>query len=241
MNLTFQSDAKEHSAALLEFARYKRFTTARALRFEGRQLAALLIKLTPPRNRSQGRAAVSRDIRRAVRPLRPQDFDSPKLKALIRARDYAGLQIVFQRIERGEFRNALVKAFDPSLHRDAQKSRGRVLKSTGVVTPDSDLVRDYIKKIQDNVGGGKGGWAESLIHLGGKTAAWISRHRNQGSVEDKADNAVSAYIKMSNESEWAEGGDEDRIVANAIRTRTTAIRTALVKALQQAKQQAGLK
>lgn len=241
MNLTFQSDAKEHSAALLEFARYKRFTTAQALRFEGRQLAGLLIKLTPPRNRSQGRAAVARDIRRAIRPLRPQDFDNPKIKSLIRARDYAGLQVVFRRMERGEFRNALVVAFDPAIHRDAQQSRGRVLKAKGVVTPDSDLVRDYIRKIQENVGGGKGGWAESFLHLGGKPAAWISKHRNQGEVEDKADNAVSAYIKMSNESEWAEGGDEDRIVANAIRTRTTAIRTALIKATEKAKQKAGLK
>ena len=63
----------------------------KALRGEGRQLASRLVRFTPPKTLSQGRKAVARDIRRAVLPLRPGDFDSKRIRQLIRKRDYSGL------------------------------------------------------------------------------------------------------------------------------------------------------
>ena len=52
------------------------------------------VRFTPPKTLAQGRKAVARDIQRAVRPLRPADFRSHRIRKLIRKRDYAGLEAV---------------------------------------------------------------------------------------------------------------------------------------------------
>ena len=217
MNLTVDVDYEDYAAALAEFIRERGTTLPKALRFEGRQLALRLVRFTPPKTLSQGRKAVARDIQRAVRPLRPADFSSQRIRKLIRKRNYAGLEAVFARFPQGSELHgvSVVEPKFPEMHQQARASRGRVLKFQGRVTPDADKVRDYIKTVQDRVGRGRSGWAVSLLSLGGKPSAWIVRHakRGTGTIEGRVD--AQGYMRMENRSEWAEAGDEDRIVANA--------------------------
>jgi hypothetical protein len=51
---------------------------------------------------------------------------------------------------------------------------------------------------------------------------------------------MEGYIRMENRSEWAEAGDEDRIVANAVRSRTRNVRESILKAQQRAAEKARL-
>jgi antirestriction protein ArdC len=51
---------------------------------------------------------------------------------------------------------------------------------------------------------------------------------------------MQGYIRMENRSEWAEAGDEDRIVANAIRSRTRNVRESIAKAQARAAEKARL-
>ena len=76
--------------------------------------------------------------------------------------------------------------------------------------------------------------------LGGKPPAWVVRHagRDTGKIEDRS--GMQGYIRMENRSEWAEAGDEDRIVANAIRSRSRSIRESILKAQQRAAEKARL-
>lgn len=239
MEFTGQMNLKEFNDELAAFIRFHGVGLPKALRYQGRLLAQLLIKLTPPKTRAQGRAAVKRDIGRAVRSLKPADFKSKKIRALIRKRDYGGLEVVFSRFpEKGDLRNVSVLPFAPALHDKARDSRGRVTRFKRQATPDADLVTEYVSEIQTHVGRGKGGWAKSLIGLGGTPAAWIAAHADAGTFADKADDPVKGYILMTNESEWASRGDDDRVVSNALRSRTLAIRESLAKAQDEAMQRA---
>jgi hypothetical protein len=219
--------------ALAAFIKFERVTIPEGLRTQGRLLGLRLVQFTPPKTRAQGRAAVKRDIQRAVRPLRPAGFRSPEIRRLIRQRDYDGLQSIFER-SRGELKNVRVVRFSSDLHTQARDRRGRVAKDQRQVTPDADELRDYIRTVQAHVGRGKGGWAAGVLDLGGKVSRWIAEHRDAGRFEDHADQIVNAYIRLENKSEWASGGDDDRIVPEAIRSRTRAIRDAIAHAQREA-------
>jgi hypothetical protein len=242
VNATVDIEYQDYANALAEFIRQRGTLLPKALRSEGRLLATRLVRYTPPKTRSQGRKAVARDIQRAVRPLRAADFSSLRIRKLIRQRDYAGLEAVFARFPQGSELHgvSVVEPKFPEMHQQARASRGRVLKFQGRVTPDADKVRDYIKTVQDRVGRGRSGWAVSLLSLGGKPSGWIVRHakRDTGTFEDRVD--AQGYMRMENRSEWAEAGDEDRIVANAIRSRTRNVREAIAKAQARAAEKARL-
>lgn len=242
MNATVDIEYQDYARALAEFIRQRGTLLPKALRGEGRLLANRLVRYTPPKTLSQGRKAVARDVQRAVRPLRPADFSSQRIRKLIRKRDYAGLQAVFTRFPQGsELRGvSVVEPKFPEMHEQARSSRGRVLKFQGVVTPDADKVREYIRTVQGHVGRGRSGWAVSLLALGGKPSAWVLRHakRDTGLFEDRVD--AQGYIRMENRSEWAEAGDEDRVVANAVRSRTRNVREAILKAQARAAEKARL-
>jgi hypothetical protein len=95
VNATVDIEYQEYAQAFSEFIRERGALLPKALRGEGRQLASRLVRFTPPKTLAQGRKAVARDIRRAVLPLRPADFDSKRIRQLIRKRDYSGLEAVF--------------------------------------------------------------------------------------------------------------------------------------------------
>jgi len=242
VNATVDIEYQDYATALSDFIRERGTLLPKALRGEGRLLATRLVRFTPPKTLSQGRKAVARDIQRAVRPLRAADFTSQRIRKLIRKRDYAGLEAVFARFPKGSELHgvAVVEPKFPEMHEQARSSRGRVLKFQRRVTPDADKVREYIRTVQGHVGRGRSGWAVSLLALGGKPQAWVLRHakRDTGLFEDRID--ARGYIRMENRSEWAEAGDEDRIVANAVRSRTRSVREAIAKAQARAVEKARL-
>jgi hypothetical protein len=242
VNVVADIEYRNYAEALAQFIRQQGTLLPKALRVEGRQLASRVMRFTPPGTRAEGRRAVARDIQRALRPLRVADFESPRIRQLIRQRDYAGLEAVFQNFpDTSELQGVkVVEARLPEMHQEARRSRGRVLKFQRRVTPDADVVRSYIKETQEHVGRGRSGWAVALIALGGKAPAWVVRHAkaDTGEFEDRV--TSGGYLRMENTSEWAEAGDEDRVVENAIRSRARSIREAIARAQAEAIRKARL-
>ena len=150
MNATVDIEYQDYAQAFSEFVRERGTLLPKALRGEGRQLASRLVRFTPPKTLSQGRKAVARDVRRAVLPLRPGDFDSKRIRQLIRKRDYSALEAVFANFpESHQLHGVSVgEAKLPGMHQEARDRRGRVRKFQGRATPDADKVRDYIKEVQ---------------------------------------------------------------------------------------------
>jgi hypothetical protein len=204
-----------------------------AVRQQSMLLGKKLVQFTPPRTRTQGRKAVARDINRAVTAIRPADFTSPDIRKLIRARDYAGLEAVFGRFEKGGFAGFRVLPFTAELHRSRRDRRGRVTRSARVATPDSPQVRDYIRQVQTRVGRGKGGWVAAVTRLGGSVPEWLLRHAVTGTVEDRTA-SLNPTVKMKNRSEWAGDVNVDRVLSGAIRSRRQDILRSIEKAADSA-------
>jgi hypothetical protein len=234
MKLSLDSNAENYSRALREFIQFYGIEIPKALRYQSRLLAQEFIRKTPAKTRAQGRNAAQRDIQRAVRPLRARDFKSKDIRALIRKRDYKALEIVFSRFAASSgLSNVSVVPFDPKLHQQARDRRGRVQSFKRKVTPDTDALKNYIAQIKTHVGQAKGGWAAALIALGGKPAAWIAQHAEAGSIEDYSE-SIRGYIQLTNHSEWAGGGDEDRVITRSLRSRSIAMLSDLARAQERA-------
>ena len=78
------------------------------------------------------------------------------------------------------------------------------------------------------------------VNVGERVDAYVERHRNAGHVEDHAESIVESYIRMVNASEWAGSGDQDRVVAGAVKARKRDIRTFIRKAQEEAVMKAKL-
>lgn len=225
MNVSVEINADEFNDAVRRYIKELHVGVPAAMRKQSRLLFGRILANTFPQTRAQGRRAVARDIENAIRPLNPSAFNSIEIRRLIRKRDYDGLQRVFQRSQDRDYRRAKVVPFSPDLHQKARDRRGRVQRWAGMVTPDWDEVRDYIKSQQELVGRAKGGWTAAFIAAGGRPASWVARWASTGEVDDRLTDPVVAYIKAENRSEWAAHGDDDRVVSDALKSRTKDILT----------------
>jgi hypothetical protein len=211
-----------------------------AIRYQSMLLAKRLVQFTPPKTRSQGRKAVKRDIERAVTPIRPSDFSSKSIRKLIRARDYAALEVIFSRFERGAMAGFAVVPFTPELHTKRRDRRGRVRKSAKVASPDAKEVKAYVAEVQTRVGRGKSGWAKAVTQLGGNVPAWLAKHSGTGVVQDQT-RGPDPWVRMRNQSEWARGVDTDVILSNALRSRQRDIVKSIEKTIRDASRKSRLK
>lgn len=230
--------------AINEWQEHFRRSNTATVRTQARLLFKRIIELTPPKSRTQGRKAVDAQIRQAVLPLRPADYNhtgraGKRVRDLIRAKNYAALQAVFANGNWGRVSNMEVKPFTPSLHQSKRDRRGRVRTKTRVASPDADAIKLYSKETQEHVGQAKGGWVASYSALGGKGSQWFTRHRNSGSSVD-ATRSADPFFKGTNRSRWARGGDEDRIVSDAMESRATRIGMDIERSVKSASKKAGL-
>jgi hypothetical protein len=92
-----------------------------------------------------------------------------------------------------------------------------------VLVTKADILNQYIKKAQAGVGQAKGGWAAGFIGLGGKCATWIKRHSNAGRGIN-ASTPGNFSFTFVNESKWASGGDDDRIIEKSLEGREEALK-----------------
>lgn len=215
------------------------------LKTHSRLLIKKVIAFTPPQGDddstplTQGKRAVANQIRRAVLPLRPKDFrKSKRIREMVQKRDYAGLTSAFANGDFGAYSRLQVVPFTPQVHQSQRDRRGRVRSKTRFATPDAPEVEAYIKRKQGNVGNAKGGWARAYTQLGGTASKWVARHSIAGTFVDKLNDERDAFFKAANKSEWAKGGDQDRVVLNAMASRADQIQASIEDSIRK-RQKAG--
>lgn len=232
--------ARDYVLKLREFAAAKGITMGQAMRDEGRNLMRLIIRFTPPQTKKQGDNAVRREIQRAVVPMEEQDFDNPRMKSLIRTHDYVGLTAVVKKFKAtAPAANTDVIRFDGSYHQKQRDTRGRVSRGHSRYSTPDDMDQ-YIKERLKAVGQARGGWVPGLEGLGGKAAQWYGRHRQLGEFVDGTKSFINPFFEVTNKSRWANRGDDDRVVANAVRSRTSILARKLEDAIQSASRKSGL-
>jgi hypothetical protein len=259
VNLDAEVESAEFMAALNRFMADQRVGLKQAFRFQGRQLAGTLVKLTPPTNRAAGRATVERDFKKLFVPILtgdPGEWSSTKWgtrirdpelrKQMAKARRKGDTKAAYEILTKAGFDISpeQVVLFDPAFHQ-GQRRRGVIPgknnRGSRKLILNPTALTAYLRTTQGHVGQAKGGWAASLTGLGGNVAAWIRVHSRSGQFTDSLESALAPSLVFENQSEWASSGDDDRIVANAIRSRATQIEASLARRQFDALRRANLK
>ena len=127
-----------------------------------------------------------------------------------------------------------------ALNRD-KRGRGKNIPSTGVGTAigrwtfinklvvPKPFAEKYIKRVQGMVGQAKGGWAASFMRLGGRMSigGWVGKHAARAGRIRTNFSPDKVAIEMVNRSQWANGGDENRIIASSLNMRAKSLEQAI--------------
>jgi len=246
MQPTVAINTEELDRRIAEFARVAKRDLAAVMRNEARLLFATAARFTPPTGsgashrsvgtteaRRQGERRTVKDLNKAVAPLRPWEWTSKRIQRLINERKYDRLTLAFRHMP-GRFRGYTVVAGSqvPSIHYRYRDRRGRVNSRKYWATPDYEDWDDYRDALVRNVGRAKAGWWPALRHLGGKAPAWVKRHGSKtGEYRDTLGAKGDGYVGGYNISEWANRGDEGRVLAEAVRSRARSMEAKIHYAL----------
>jgi hypothetical protein len=236
--------------ALIRYIATFRVSVREAIRFEAAQLGQRVISFTPPRNQAQGRNRVMKDIHKIMLGLSDADFakanpdhtDKAKFDNIVRlfpARDGSILGV-----DKDLYRPGATMEDLYEFHQSKRLKNGRVSDAAQqtvdvgrwrflekLIVP-KNLLDEYISRAMDRVGRARGGWAAGTLKLGGKVAKWIAAHANKGTYINELDNRNPSF-EFINRSEWASAGDQDRIMENAVTSRTKDINAHIKRAIRE--------
>jgi len=239
--LSAQTNVPAFNRALVQYLNLRPRDVEKFLREEMRGLLKLVMRFTPPENRKQGEKALQRDIENSVRPIRLRSYKgrhawARAMRLAIRNRNKAAAEVLLRR-SGDKMRDVQVVDFNQSVHRNARGTRFRVRRWTRKMTLDVEQFDDYADKMRPRVGNARGGWAASIMQLGGRVALWINRHAYAGGMDDQLKNPVEQFITASNSSTWAKGarsgrsvGNVERVLNNALRSRAGVLQRKLARA-----------
>lgn len=203
-DFTFSVNMVGYDRATLRYVEELGFTFPQAVRQSSRLLAAELMKFTAPRSQAQGRAAVKRDIGRAMWLLDPDKIHNDVLATAVRDEEFDVVAAFIANLTKRHSDSTLMrfrlKHFSPDLHQSKRNSRGRVAKSQGVMVLERREYNRYVKATQKHVGSAKFGWAISGRELGVSIPAWIAGHsETQGDFHQDL-NPQNPRVVMTNKS-----------------------------------------
>lgn len=247
---TFKTNYPEWHKAFEDWVIVAGLGIVDAFRYQAKQIASALVlgyepsgkkswnQSTPPNDKKQGEAAVVRDIRRSIYPLRSDGFRDVKVRRDVRrvlqSEDMAAIEVMLRRGVWGQaIKNA--KLFpagnEYTAHQNSRRSRGKVtMKKPNNAIPARtwEYLRAYEKEAKHGVGQAKGGWASSLITLGGRVPDWIGRHKKAGTcIDNLKPNQTNIGFSMINRSKWGmfdEGSESQRITDQIVSNREELIK-----------------
>lgn len=198
---------------------------------ESRLFLKQVIRLTPPKNKAQGEAAVARDLIKIFTPVNDDMLNIIGSEHGLSAID------VWITTAGGERKELDWRKIDPTgdgmadFHKRNRDSRGRAYnlkrqKGDKWYAPYVVSFEEFAKykaKIQARVGRRKAAWGKSFTALGGKLTNWISRHLSGAKGElHNSHNPSNPSIVMINRSV---GISQDlHFVRGALRVREEAIK-----------------
>jgi len=233
--ITMKMDNADFSYQLKRYALAKKISFAKAIKQQGRLVAVNLAFQTQPFGdgssaKEKGQGAVSRDIKRVFKPAKnttgvikrsdTQPGQTKTQNAEQAARVFAGYVLrgqnakateILQRLNIPKYFSAIVAPVDGAKHQSARHGSRRTVPKNqfvGLVIPKENTLESYVKKIMQNVGIAKGGWADCAKKLGGSRGipGWASRHagkRAKGSVLDNSSGTGDDQsVTMTNHVPW---------------------------------------
>jgi hypothetical protein len=226
--------------------RLRNFTKRNTSEFVTEQFRLLLEQIsafTPPKNLAQGRLRVAMDILKVMRPFDVDQVRDKRLKEIVQSGDKAAFIGYAKGVGKGD--KWVPVDFDSALHKAARDRSGRVRRSGKnakfvLGAKGESQLRKYIASEQTKVGIARNGWSPAIRAVGGKVPNWVSRHGpGFGAVIDQR-NAENPALTAINRTPWAIRRDEgERIIREAMKSRTTRLESALRKQIELAAKQSG--
>lgn len=201
-DLSTRIDFARFDRAVLRYVEDLGLDFPQAVQRSARLLNAELLRFTPPKTYAQGRAAVRRDINRAMMLLNPDKVHNRVLAQAIRDEEYEVVQAFIANLRRYRPSSLLarnkLRRFDPALHQSKRDGRGRVKRAQGIMVLERSKYERYVKEIQKHVGATKFGWAISGRRLGVSIPSWVLGHsERQGEYQENL-NPKNPMIAMTN-------------------------------------------
>jgi hypothetical protein len=177
-----------------------------------------------------------------MRPFNPAARD-PRLEKIVTQQNIDAYNVIAARSKNPDMHGTKAVHFNAALHLTARDRRGRVKGDRRQVVLGSDvgLLKNYVQKVQNQVGFAKSGWLKAMLLVGGTAPAYVTKHgTGGGDVLDNHADEENPSITAINRTPWAVRQDEgQRILADARASRVEAIiskvRTRARLADQQAK------
>lgn len=181
MNIFIKLDSLDYRNAVRRLIVEKGANAKLLLREEARLLIRDILRLTPPQTQAQGNRSVEVNLRRAFSPLVISNFTDMgtplgrRIAKMIRARDVAGLNMLFSKIG-GKLGGVQLVPLGSmaAIHRRLTNERGRVSKARYVSLPQD--FKTYLKMVQARVGWAKAGWEAAAVSVGQALPNYVSRH-----------------------------------------------------------------
>lgn len=197
------------------------------LRDESKQFVRQVVKFLPPKTLSQGQRAVARDVNRTMRILDPEAFRSKSIRKLLATGSLAAIREFTSRVPK--LKGLTVAEFSPTLHTTKRNAYGRVSPKTRPTLlhyRDKAALGKYVETVQARVGYLKSGYNPAASGLGLTLPGWIRKVPNvgQGALRIAIGKPVGMQeIVITNRA--GRYRDHPRVVRDALRSRTKAIRT----------------
>jgi len=177
--ITVRVDTAEFDRWVGKFINDLRIDARLVVTDQFRMLIKQLIRFTAPNTYAEGRAAVVRDIRRAMTPIDPAEYTNDHVRAIMASGDVDAINAVLQQVP--GWRGFKAMHFNRDLHAKVRDRRGRVTRSRKILVPEMKEHAAYVKEMQSHVGMAKGSWADSFAFAGGSGLPnYITRHAGRG-------------------------------------------------------------
>lgn len=217
MATTVQIDDKQFNRKMAQYVDRLGHEAVDVVRTQARLLFTQVVKFTPPRKSTQGKAAVERDVRRAMFPLEIEDAKTEGFAKAVRSNDLEAINAIIH--NSGGWKGWEARHFDKGLHERARDRRGRVRRRQKIYVPEAKRVRGYIREKKRNVGMAKGAWTKALEAVGGKVPSWARRAGEHHGRADTSRLRNTRFPSITGLNQAASSSQTRRPLANAIRVR----------------------
>jgi hypothetical protein len=152
---------------------------------QARLLLQTLIRITPPHSLKEGRAAVARDVRRALGLIDERKIKVPWIATALKDGEIQVVNAWLKNLPSSSpLRGFTARAYGKELHTGQRNTRGHVRRSQHIIALPPSAARKRLRDVQKRVGQAKGAFMPAYHLVGGSAAGWIERRGKYGGVTD---------------------------------------------------------
>lgn len=207
-------DDSKFRANTVRLARLNASAIPRILHSTMSDWVSTMQRLMPPKGLGQGKGAVARDIKKIwsdpkdlVKNMR-NETASKKIKKYIASGDFASASTILAQMGYNPSRFSMPNSTTHNQYRNQRTGRVGVTKPRFIAGSSSNL-KDFIKKVQNDVGKAKSGFNAALQRFGKKVpTSWVARHGTSSGSANEFLSVGKGTVEATNNDKGAANVNE---------------------------------